>query len=355
MFTKLIFLLLTLGFAVPTYAQIFRLNYTPAGTNPAIEDAMTLAVADIERDINKDLPSAPPKRLMEGMANSSVMAGKGTGSDYASKMDVMLIGAGLGAGADLEKDETTDSDLSGVGVQGGLLIGVNLAWMDTAKIFGLDTNRLKFYVNFFDYDLEKNSDGTNIQADLLSYGTHLSYQWILGSNSKLFGWGGVTFHLGYEYNKTELRFSNQLNETATASSGAENASVNVTGNPRAIILAKTSSIPFEVSTSLQFLYLFTLYGGLGADYNIGMAKGKGDVNATNSNVNCTGGACGAGTSLGTVSPTADLDAKGRVSPFLFRGFAGLQFNLPFVRIFVQADKAFGNQLVGASTGVRFVY
>jgi hypothetical protein len=40
---------------------------------------------------------------------------------------------------------------------------------------------------------------------------------------------------------------------------------------------------------------------------------------------------------------------------LFRGFAGVQVNLPFIRVFVQADKSFGSDLVGATAGVRLVY
>ena len=115
MVSKFLLVVLCLCIAAPTYAQIFRLNYTPAGTQPAIEAAIATEITKAEADINKDLPGAPPQRLMEGMANSSIMAGKGIGSDYASRMDVFLIGAGVGAGADLAKDKTTDSDLSGIG------------------------------------------------------------------------------------------------------------------------------------------------------------------------------------------------------------------------------------------------
>jgi hypothetical protein len=356
MVSKFLLVVLCLCIAAPSYAQIFRLNYIPAGTQPAIEAAIASEIAKAEADINKDLPGAPPERLMEGMANSSIMAGKGIGSDYASRMDVFLIGAGVGAGADLAKDKTTDSDLSGIGVQGGVIIGTNLAWMDTQNILGFDTNRLKIYANFFKYDLEKASSDTTISAELFSIGSHVSYQWILGSPSKLFGWGGVQFHLGYEYNKTQIGFTNKLNEVVTTTQGGDTATVNITGTPKAVITAKTMSIPLEVSTSLQFLYLFTLYGGLGADYNVGSATGKGDINSNTSTVNCSGtGVCGGNPSLGTVSPTAALDAKGKPSPFLFRGFGGFQLNLPFIRVFVQADKALGNDLVGASVGVRLVY
>ena len=92
----LVFATLALGlYSSPSSAQMFRLRVTPTG-NAVIDTFVNAEIQNIENEINKDLPSAQPKRLMEGMANSSVMAGKGIGSDYASNMEVFLIGAGVG-------------------------------------------------------------------------------------------------------------------------------------------------------------------------------------------------------------------------------------------------------------------
>jgi hypothetical protein len=337
-------------------AQIFRLNFVPlGGLNPTIRAAIDAEVQKAEDQINEGLPSNNnPSRLMEGMANSSVMAGKGIGSDYASGMEVALIGAGIGAGADLEKNEEADSDLSGVGVQGGLLVGMNLGWMETKKILGLETNKLNVYLNFFKYELDQNAGDADVTADLSSYGIHFSYDWIKARPSKWFGWGGVKVHTGYEYNKTELNFKSQINETVTAQEGGGTYTSNVLANPFANINVSTHSIPVEISTSLRFLYLFSIYAGLGADYNTGSATGEGDLNSGSASVTCTG-VCPGGSPVGDIETDANIEGKGKASPFLFRGFAGLQVNLPFIRVFVQADKAFGNDLIGATTGVRFVY
>lgn len=359
------FLLLALAlYATESSAQIFRLNYVPT-SNPTVNSFIEAELKKIENDINKDLPSGQPKRLMEGMANSSVMAGKGIGSDYASNMDVFLIGAGVGVGADLEKDKTTDSDISGVGVAPGVVLGLDLGFMDTKHILGLDTDKLNVYFNFMSLGHEQKSGETgketNAEIQATSLGVHFRYDWIEGAGSKLFGWGGVKVHFGYEYNKTELSFSNQLNETIQASSGGATINDTITGNPKASILVNSHSIPLEISTNIQFLYLLSLYGGLGVDYNSGEAKGAGALNAPADTVTCTGGVCdpdggGPATSTDiTVTPEANIDAKGKANPFTYRGFAGVQFNLPFLRIFVQADKAFGNDLVGATAGVRIVY
>ena len=165
---KIILCLLAL-IPLTSEAQIFRLkieNYNGADAIPAVKSFIDNEIKKVESEINKDLPSAPPKRLMEGMADSSVAAGKGIGSDYASDMDVFLIGAGMGVGADLEKDKTTDSDLSGVGVAPGMIIGMNLAWMDSKRFLGMDTDRLNVYFNFMKYNYDHTlSDKANERSE----------------------------------------------------------------------------------------------------------------------------------------------------------------------------------------------
>jgi hypothetical protein len=347
-----------LALTAPSYAQIFKLNFDYTYTGPEaaeLRQAIQTQIDKAEKDINEGLPSAQPERLMKGMANASVMSGKGVGSDYASNMDVVLLGAGVGAGADLEKDKTTDSDLSGVGVQGGVIVGTNLGWLPVKKILGLDTNRLNLYVNFFKYDMEKSFDKSSVEADLQSFGLHASYLWKKGNSSKMFGWGGLRIHTGIERNSMDLNFSSEINEAVTANSNGRTASGTVRGNPRASIKTATTSIPLEISTSVRLLYVLSVYTGLGVDYNMGSAEGKGDLQATPADITCTTGCGGSPTTVGTVRPEANIDAKGKVDSFLSRGFAGVQINLPFFVIFGQVDKAFGNDLIGATAGARFVY
>jgi hypothetical protein len=368
---KLFFYLSTLAFglyATESSAQIFRLKVTDYGSGAGVsvfENFVNTEIAKIEADINKDLPSAPPQRLMEGMANSSVMAGKGIGTDYASNMSVFLVGANVGVGADLEKDKNTDSDLSGIGVAPGIVIGANLKFLDTAKILGMDTNRLNMFVNFMNYSHKQNiSDDpgkeSDAKLDMMAMGVHFRYDWIKGRGSKWLGWGGVKFNFGYEYNKTDITFNSNIKESVSETDSNGNViSGTITGNPYATINSATHSIPLALSTDVQILYFLSLYTGLGADYNFGEATGKGSLNAPESTINCSnasaGQVCsGVGTSV-KVQPEANIDATGKVNPFIFRGFAGVQFNLPFIRIFGQVDKALGNDLIGATAGVRFVY
>jgi hypothetical protein len=306
--------------------------------------------------VNKDFPStSSPQRLMQGMANSSVMAGKGIGSDYASRMQVVMIGAGVGVGADLEKDKTTGSDISGVGIQGGLMIGTNLGWLDTEKILGLYTDRLNIYFNYLGYDLDRklgDGNSNNLQADLKSFGFHASYDLVKPKGNSLVRWGGVKVHTGFEYNTTKLQFTTDLNENVSETIGGQNVSGKITGKPSATIDVATQSIPVEVSTNVQLLYFLSLYTGLGVDMNFGKAKAAGALNANPSTLEVGTNGPGSGP---TVQAEANISGSGNVDSFLTRAFAGVQINLPYTNIFVQADKSLGNDLIGASAGLRFVY
>ena len=354
---KLSLIAFSLMLAAPSHAQLFKIKVVDygglSGAPQALIDAFEAELAKAQADINKDLPSAAPNRLMEGMANSSVIAGKGIGSDYASGMQVAIIGAGVGVGADLEKDKESKSDLSGAGIQGGLMIGFNLGFLDAEKILGLDTNRLNVYFNGIAYNHEQKlgkNDKDTVEADLKSFGVHFSYDWVKGNGSKLFGWGGIKLHTGYEYNKSSYTFTSSINETVNVSNSGQTISGTITGRPRAQIDVTTHSIPVEISSSVQFLYLLSLYGGLGADFNFGEAKGSGALNADPTTLNYSGGGGDP-----VVQADANIDGTGKVTGVWARAFAGVQVNLPFTRIFVQADKPFGNDIVGATAGVRFVY
>jgi hypothetical protein len=364
-----LFLILFALIPLSSHAQLFNIRVTDYGAgidcndnglDEAFCNYIDTELGKVEADVNKDLPSGTPTRLMKGMADSSVMAGKGIGTDYASNMDVFLIGAGVGVGADLHKDKQTDSDLSGAAVAPGLIIGMNLSWMDSKSFLGMDTDRLNVYFNFMKYTYEhkineKAGERSDAELDMLSLGTHFRYDWIKGNGSKLLGWGGVKFHFGYEYNKNDISFRSEINEDADQFDDVgQDYTGTISGRPEAQINTSTHSIPVALSTDIQLLYFLSLYTGLGADYNWGESKGSGDLNGSTSSVSCNGAACPGNPTI-QVKPEANINATGKPTPFTARAFAGIQFNLPYTRIFVQADKSLGNEVIGATAGIRFVY
>lgn len=348
-------------FSWESSAQIFDFKVDYGGTpDPAVKALIDGELAKIKADINEGLPSTDPDRLMKGMADSSVMAGKGIGTDYASNMKVFLIGAGVGAGADLTKDKKTDGDLSGVNVASGIVMGLNLGFMDTERIFGLDTNRLNVYANYmgYNYDAKLNSKDTEKSTaglNMTSGGIHFRYDAVKGAGSKALGWGGIKVTWGYEYNKTRINFKSQIKKDVSEYNGE--LSGTISGSPEAQIDTMTHSLPLAFSTDIQILYILSLYTGVGADYNMGTAKAKGALNGQNSTITCSSGATctAAGNPSVNIQPIANIDGTGRVTPFTFRGFAGVQVNLPWTRIFAQVDKAFGNNLIGATAGLRFAF
>lgn len=355
---KLFFIAVILGFglySVDSSAQLFRLNVSQCGSLNASDcNTLRTELLKVQKEINEDFPSTEdPKRLMQGMANSSVMAGKGIGSDYASRMQVFMIGGGVGVGADLEKDKQTDSDLSGVGVQGGVVIGTNLSWMDTEKILGLYTNRLNVYVNYLGFNLDRKmgeNDKDSIKAKLNSFGFHANYDLVEPVGSNWLRWGGLKIHTGFEYNTTKVTFASTLSEDVSETVSGQTVTGTITGRPAASINVATQSIPVEISTNVQILYLLSLYGGLGVDFNFGEAKSNGNLNADESTLEINGGDTGT-----RVQAEANISGKSKVDSMLTRGFAGVQINLPYMNIFAQVDKAFGNDLIGGTAGLRIVY
>ncbi len=363
---KIILILLTL-IPLSASAQLFNIRVLDYGVTCSAgvpEQSFCTYVdsqlAEVEAEVNENLPSGTPTRLMDGMADSSVMAGKGIGTDYASHMDVFLIGAGVGVGADLHKDSQTDSDLSGAAVAPGVILGMNLSWMNSKRLLGMDTDRLNLYLNFMNYNFKQNindepGERSDAELDMMALGVHFRYDWIKGRGNKLLGWGGVKFTFGYEYNKNDINFQSEISENADEfDQPGQDYTGTVSGRPEAQIETTTHSIPLALSTDVQLLYFLSLYTGIGVDYNWGKSKGTGDVNGSASSISCTGAGCPTNPTI-QVRPEADIDATGNPTPFTARGFLGVQLNIPFVRVFVQADKSLGNDLVSATAGVRLVY
>ena len=349
-------LLLACALGLPTLAQaqIFNLELVSSSAGGAVEAAFRSEIQRVENEINADLPTGDPKRLMEGMANSQAASAKGLATDYISHFDKVLIGAGIGLGADLEENKEADSDLSGIGVTGGLQLGLNMSMFADKSFLGLDPSKTTVMMNFFSYSLDRDFDDNSAEIDMLSFGFSGTYKWIDGNGSRLFGWDGVRLHTGYQYTKADITFNGKINEDVNETTAGATITGTIIGNPSATINTATHSVPLEISSGVNFLWIMSFYGGVGTDFNMGSAKGKGDLNADNSNLNCTGGVCGGGETA-VVSTTANIDDKANVNPFFLRGFAGFQVNLPYIRLYAQGNKVFGTEVYSLATGLRLAF
>lgn len=345
-------------------AQIFTIKVTDYGGTdaiPALKRFIDSEVQNLEDQVNNDIPDDAPHEMMSGMANANVLAGKGLGKDYASYMDVFLIGTGVGLAADLKRQNSIDSDISGIGGAGGLMAGVNMDKIDIKSFAGLDPRRLNMYVNFmnFSHTYEVRDNGgfdSDIKGDFLNIGMHFRYDWMKGSGDPQLGWGGIKLHWGYEFSDAEYTFSNNLDRVINVVDATQ-GSINgrITGQPKYSVKTQTHSIPLEISSDVSFLKFLTFFGGMGTDINYGKAKGKGIADGNVTPLVCTGGGfCGGGQII-QVQAQANVDVEGQVDPLFLRGFLGMQFNIPYFRIYAQVDKIFGTQLLGGTLGLRYIY
>jgi hypothetical protein len=346
-----------------SYAQVFQikvLDYGGTDSIPALKNIVDTFLQDIEDDANEDIPQGRPDRIMEGISDSSVIAAKGIGQDYASNFNTLLIGAGVGVGADLKKETSLNSPVSGIAAATGVIVGTKLNSLGIQEFANLDASRVYTFLNFMNFahqeDLVK-AEGANAfgRFDILNIGLHFRYDWLDGWGDNLFGWGGVKLHWGYEFNDMEITFESDIDRVISADNGAGNINGRVTGRPKYRVTTQSHSIPLTVSTDIRFLYLLSLYGGGGMDLSYGETKGRGVLNGEVTPLICTsGGFCGGG-KLIQVQAQANLNAEGRVNPVFLRTFAGLQLNLPYFRIFGQIDKVIGHKLLAASAGLNFIF
>jgi hypothetical protein len=278
-------------------------------------------------------------------ANAQSMANKGLGADYASIPDGFLFGAAVNLATDTTGglqgfvDTVTgqaDADVPvSAGAQITLMLGYNFA--------PLDLPGLTIYVHGLGYPLSISQlDGT-----FFNIGSHIQYR-VLGpvGSEAIAQWGGLAITTGYEYSSMSLSLSDTFETTSSIGSGVLLRTVS---SGQLDIDQRASTIPIELTTSVRLLYLFTVYGGVGVDFQFGSASAVFDLESRVETAESGQSFARAGAARITVD---DLGDPNRV---LFRALAGLQLNLGPVRIFGQANVAFQDTTVAVATGLRFIF
>lgn len=338
---------LTLTLALPFYAEAGLFQVSCSGSNCSNSNVQA-AIAELEAAVNRDLPDADASTYLKGMANSSVMANKSNGVDYANDIDLFVVGIGASVGADVGNNSFGDlisgdvdaNQLRGVGIQPALMVGLDMGMFGIGEVGFINFDKLKLFANFFTYDL----DQSDIKGDIFNFGIHGRYKYIDPISvvpGRMVYWTGVDFTAGFEYSTLDVSYTTRQSSSYT--SGAVTATVD--GTVKAGAKVSTVSIPVEVSTGVQLGYVFSTYAGLGVDLNFGSAEGNANVNATiNDNI--------ANTDLTGTMNLGQEDGPDTLTP---RGFAGIQFNVPFVRIYAQVDRQIGADVWGAGAGLRVTW
>lgn len=296
----------------------------------------------IKGEINGDIPRVSIDKYGSGVANTTALSMKGQGSDYAENFTYFIFKPSLGFAVDGDIDKPESA--SGFGVGGALTVGLNLDMLPFDKIGSIEMKNLDIFLSFMNYDLDQTQDDTAFNGELSSFGVFARYRFMEGKDifpGYMLEWGGVHLHTGLQRNTMGLKLTQSFKDQ-TVTAGGETATF---GNSSAVfnIDSSVTSIPIEISTYLRMLYVFTLYTGAGFDYNMGST----DIDLTASG------------SVASTGYSADINANeggsGKPEATNFRGFLGLQFNVPLVRLYVHVNKGLGNDLKGVNFGAKITY
>lgn len=328
---------------------------------PAIRNTLDFYLDGIEDQLSEDQPIRDPSRVNYGVANSSVLASKGLGTDYVNEPEKYLISLGIGGAWDAEKDKGIKEEISGAASASSLTLGAPFSnLVESEKIFGLYSKRLMGFVNFgyFSHSQDFPGKDIDIAGDLRSanFGVHF-YDLVEKLGTDFWGWSGIKVHTGYEFNHNDVDLETTVNETLEVDTGGLGVlSGNLTGNPTFNITTTTHSFPLEFSTGVLLLNVMTVYGGYGADFNFGRSKGEGDAKGDVLTLACTSGLCVGETVLPQAEVQVNYDAEAQVKNVTSRSFAGIQFDFPFrLSGYVQATHWISTKVRSASAGVTYTY
>ena len=317
------------------------------GGGTAFCDAME---AELENYLADGTPNVSIDKYADGISNSTGFAMKGQNSDYAENFDLFVFKPSFGLAVQGELDDPENAD--GFGIGGALTVGINLDLLPVDKIGPIEFKKMDLFVSFMSYNPDQEvGDNATAEGELSSFSVMARYQLMDEVDivpGYMLQWEGVHLHTGIQRNTMGIKLSQDLaDETVTEeNTGATGTFSN--GNVTFDMDSTVTSIPVEISTSIRALYAFTLYGGLGLDYNVSSETDV-DLNASGNFA-----ASNAGTNY-SATINANESATGEGMATNYRGFVGLQFNVPFVRLYVQANQSFAEDLIGVNAGLKITY
>tara|TARA_B100001971_G_scaffold84647_1_gene77980 strand:- start:88525 stop:89610 length:1086 start_codon:yes stop_codon:yes gene_type:complete len=300
--------------------------------------------------LNSETPDVSIDKYADGISNATGFAMKGQNSEYAENFSLFVFKPSFGLAAQGDVDEPESAE--GFGLGGALTVGINLDLLPIDKIGPIEFKKMDLFVSFMSYNLDQEvGDNATGEGELSSFSVMARYRLMDAVDivpGYMLQWGGLHIHTGIQRNKMGIELSQDLEDETVTDEGTGASGTFNNGNVTFDMDSTVTSIPFEISTSIRALYVLSLYGGLGFDYNL--------TSETDVDLNADGtfnGNAGGDTYVANIS--ADESASGEGMATNYRGFVGLQFNVPFVRIYVQANKSFAEELVGVNAGLKITY
>ncbi len=301
----------------------------------------------LEDRINNEFPDVDVDDYLTGTANSFAFSASGLGVDYSDNMSLFMVGLQLGIAADTTLgfsdlfDEPESKDTRGVGANASLSFGLNLKLLPF-NIGPINTDKMKVFVNLGSIDNSDLVEKTKVKAS--TFGMHLQYKLLddISVAGPLARWEGVNVTLGFQATKFDISVTETVEETVTESGVSASFSGPVTFRAK----GSTFNVPLEVSTGARVAYVLSVYGGLGLDLRVGEADGSGTGGGQVTAENPITAETESADAILNISKSSDADAGGA------RIFGGAQLNLSLLKVFIQAQKSLGDDLIAASAGVR---
>jgi hypothetical protein len=321
----------------------------PAGGNQ-LAAALGIELASIETQLAAELETAfnvlEPGEYVRALADAQAFSNKGLGVDYASNPTLFVAGVAgnfaMALGDEGLGERYEERPVIGAAPNVSVMAGLNLG------IIGADW--LTLYGNFFAQDAKiKEMSGA-----LFNYGVHAQIKFFRPEGDAaelLFQWGGFDLTTGFAYSRLALELEKTL-DTPVPLSGADpsvSAEANFAGTGTFNITTTAMTVPIELTTNIRFLYLLSLFVGVGYDVQLGNGEMEVDLDG---NLSAQNPLDSSAIDLGTA--TVQVTEESKPSPGQLRLLAGLQVNVSMVKVFVQVN-AIPDSAVSAGAGVRLAW
>ena len=304
--------------------------------------------AELAQQLEEVFHVVEPVEYLRALADAQAFSSKGLGVDYATNPTVLSVGvtgnATVAFGDKGFDEPSSDQPVVGLAANISIMAGVNFSkW--APKPFG----DLTIYGNFFTRD----ASIEEMKASMTNWGVHAQYKFFRPKNVSTaelaLQWGGLDITTGIEFSRLKLSLEEPLTTVLPVGEGSTATNITMTSTGRFDFRSSAYSVPIEISTNVRMLYVLTLFGGMGFDFQLGSnnihVQLDGDLVGKDPTTNQD-------VALGTGVITVQESANPR--PGKLRFFAGVQLNLWRVRAFVQGNLS-PDRAAGVTLGTRLAW
>jgi hypothetical protein len=321
---------------------------TPDGEQFATDNGDTPAELEgkLETKIAEVYNAARVEEYLRAFSNATSFSNRGIGVDYASNGKSLTIGvAGNVALSATDLDINQDANeypVGGVAPNLTIMAGLNLSRWNLPK--------LTLFANGF----YRKASLNQLDGSIANLGVHAQYKVLgkptTGKKSLLLQWGGLDLTAGAEYTKWSLGIGDTFTSDFPLEGSGGTTTVTATADTSGRFDLTSSALvfPIEATTSLRFLYVLSVFGGVGFDVQSGSSTADASLEATMTVPDENGGQ---DIELGTATVTANGEAGPSVGRL--RALAGLQVNFWKLKLFFQGN-LIPLDTASVAFGLRFV-